>query len=54
MLSKARQKVTAPNVTFLQGDITKEWKFSEETFDLITFSLVLEHVEDLKPAFDSY
>ena len=47
MLNKAKAKVLAPNIKFIQADITKEWSFTNETFDLVTFSLVLEHIEDI-------
>jgi ubiquinone/menaquinone biosynthesis C-methylase UbiE len=45
MMKLARQKVTAPHVTFRQADITQPWNFPTAT--LITFSLVLEHIQDL-------
>ena len=52
MLSKAKQKITAPNVTFIHADITQEWSFTNgNQFDLATFSLVLEHIEDLDAIF---
>src|SRR5881398_2953520 len=47
MLAKAKQKITSDTVRFVQADITQPWTFAEEPFDLITFSLVLEHIEDL-------
>jgi ubiquinone/menaquinone biosynthesis C-methylase UbiE len=47
MLNKAKAKVTSPNINFVHADISKEWSFTNETFDLVTFSLVLEHIEDL-------
>jgi ubiquinone/menaquinone biosynthesis C-methylase UbiE len=47
MLAKARVKVTDPHVQFVQADITAPWKFRTQLFDLISFSLVLEHIEDL-------
>ncbi len=47
MQSVARQKVKNPNVEFWQGDVRREWKFVESNVDLITCSLILEHVEDL-------
>ncbi len=52
MLSKAKQKTTAPNVVFKQADITKEWTFADGLYDLATFSLVLEHIEDLNLVFE--
>lgn len=52
MLSKAKQKITANNVAFIQADITKDWSFAGgNQFDLATFSLVLEHIEDLDAIF---
>ena len=47
MIEKARAKVTAPNVTFEIGDITKRWPAKDQSFDLIVCNLVLEHIEDL-------
>jgi ubiquinone/menaquinone biosynthesis C-methylase UbiE len=52
MLSKAKQKITANNVAFIQADITQDWSFTNgHQFDLATFSLVLEHIEDLEAIF---
>ncbi len=42
----AREKVTAENVEFRIGDVTAAWDFGDR-FDLITCSLILEHIEDL-------
>ena len=47
MQTVARAKVKAANVEFRQGDIRTEWKFGDFKVDLITCSLILEHVEDL-------
>jgi ubiquinone/menaquinone biosynthesis C-methylase UbiE len=47
MLEKAKEKIVSEKVEFIQADITKEWKFVYEKYDLITFSLVLEHIENL-------
>jgi len=52
MLAKAKEKITSDHVHFLQADITQRWTFAEEPFDLITFSLVLEHIEDLNAIFE--
>ena len=51
MLSKAREKIKADHVTFVQADITHEWSFAEGKYDLVTFSLVLEHIENLDHIF---
>jgi malonyl-CoA O-methyltransferase len=51
MIQKAREKVKAGNVAFSSMDITQPWKFADESFDLITCSLVLEHIKDLSFVF---
>lgn len=51
MLAKAKQKIRAEHVRFIQADITKEWDFATEKSDLVSFSLVLEHIEDLDSVF---
>lgn len=51
MLARAKEKITAPQVRFVQADITQPWAFATETYDLLTFSLVLEHIENLEPVF---
>lgn len=51
MLEKARQKIQAPGVRFLQADLLSDWDFAQPPYDLVVFSLVLEHVEDLEPIF---
>ncbi|RXK57514.1 class I SAM-dependent methyltransferase [Lacibacter luteus] len=49
MLSKAKEKITATHVQFVQADITQPWSFATKQFDLVGFSLVLEHIEQLSP-----
>jgi ubiquinone/menaquinone biosynthesis C-methylase UbiE len=51
MLAKAYQKIQAPHVQFIQADITKPWSFTDKKYDLVTFSLVLEHIEFLDEIF---
>lgn len=51
MLSKAKEKIILKNVRFAQADLTKPWTFIVSNVDLITTSLVLEHVEALEPIF---
>jgi ubiquinone/menaquinone biosynthesis C-methylase UbiE len=51
MQSVARAKVGRENVKFLLGDISSGWSFIEATANLITCSLILEHVEDLEHVF---
>lgn len=51
MLAKAKEKIKSSKVSFIEADITMSWNFISKTFDLITFSLVLEHVQDLNHIF---
>ena len=51
MLLKAREKIDSENVQFQQADINEDWAFATGTFDLVTFSLVLEHIDDLQVVF---
>lgn len=52
MLSKAKSKITSDKVNFIQANIMDEWTFAaDQNFDLVTFSLVLEHIEDLDKIF---
>ncbi|MBB1283362.1 class I SAM-dependent methyltransferase [Flavisolibacter sp. BT320] len=47
MLEKAREKRTNDKVVYQQADITNPWNFVAEKVNLITCSLILEHIEDL-------
>jgi ubiquinone/menaquinone biosynthesis C-methylase UbiE len=51
MLAKAKQKISSPHVQFLQADITIGWTFTNQLYDLVSFSLVLEHIENLDHIF---
>lgn len=51
MLTKAKEKVSSGNVQFVQADITAAWSFCNQLYDLVSFSLVLEHIENLEPIF---
>ncbi len=51
MLEKAKAKITADNVEFRQFDLRDEWDFPAASFDLITCSLALEHIEDIEFVF---
>lgn len=52
MMNKAKEKVITDNVNFIQADITKPWDFTTNRFDVISFSLVLEHIENLDHIFE--
>lgn len=45
MLAKAKARLSG--IDFIQADITQPWSFTQKQFDLVTFSLVLEHISDL-------
>jgi len=53
MLAKAKNKIQSDRVQFIQADIIDEWDFvTNKKFDLVTFSLVLEHIENLNRIFE--
>ncbi len=51
MLAKAKTKITAEEVQFICADINSKWTFLNERYDLVTFSLVLEHIQNLDHIF---
>ena len=51
MLAKAKEKISCPEVNFICADITAPWSFADRKFGLVSFSLVLEHIEDLNHVF---
>jgi ubiquinone/menaquinone biosynthesis C-methylase UbiE len=52
MLDKAKRKIKSEKVEFIQVDVNEDWQFvNKMQFDLATFSLVLEHIEDLGQIF---
>lgn len=51
MLQKAKEKVKDSHVIFHQADVTHDWTFVSQSYDLVTFSLVLEHIENLDVIF---
>ncbi len=51
MLERAKEKITAKNVEFKQLDLREDWAFAADSFDLITCSLVLEHIKNLNFVF---
>ena len=52
MLVEAKEKITSDKVRFVQADVLGAWDFAKVTYDLVTFSLVLEHIEDLDVVFE--
>ena len=51
MLEIAKNKIQSERVNFIEANITKDWTFAKDTYDLVTFSLMLEHIEDLDAVF---
>lgn len=51
MLNKAKEKISNDSVQFIQADITKGWEFIHQLYNIVIFSLVLEHIEDLDAIF---
>lgn len=51
MLKIAMTKVRPGKVNFIQADINDEWNFIKSKYDLVSFSLVLEHIENLDEVF---
>ena len=47
MMAQAQAKVQASQVTFKLADITQTWPTKEQSIDLISCNLILEHIEDL-------
>ena len=47
MISIAKEKVKTDNVIFSLSDISQKWQIKDQSINLITCNLVLEHVEDL-------
>lgn len=52
MLARAKDKFTSNKVQFKQADITRKWSFRDGLYDLVTFSLILEHIENLDYVFN--
>jgi ubiquinone/menaquinone biosynthesis C-methylase UbiE len=51
MLAVAKQNIVSQNVDFIKADILNEWTFTNSKYDLISFSLVLEHIKNLESIF---
>lgn len=51
MLERARERVRAPHVRFVQQDVRERWPVPDESIDVVVGNLVLEHVAELAPIF---
>ena len=53
MLDLARKKVQTDKVTFINTDLNENWPVNDNSFDLATINLTLEHIETLDHIFNS-
>ena len=53
MLALAKKKITSKKVTFINADLNKKWPVNNNSFDLATINLTLEHIEILDHIFNS-
>jgi len=52
MMAIAKAKVKLPEVSFVQADIQQNWLFLNNTADLVSCSLILEHIQNLAFIFE--
>ena len=52
MLNLAADKIDPSRVNLQQADITEPWDVPDESFDLISCNLTLEHIGQLDPVFE--
>lgn len=53
MLDLARKKIVSKKVTFINADLNGKWPVHNNSFDLATINLTLEHIEVLDHIFNS-
>ncbi|MDA9935584.1 class I SAM-dependent methyltransferase [Candidatus Marinimicrobia bacterium] len=53
MLDLARKKIISKKVTFINADLNGKWPVRNNSFDLATINLTLEHIEVLDHIFNS-
>ena len=53
MLDLAKTKIAAEKATFINADLNENWPVSDNSFDLATINLTLEHIEILDHIFNS-
>lgn len=51
MLAVAKAKINAVNVEFVCTDIIQPWTFLKQSYELVSFSLILEHIKNLEHIF---
>ena len=53
MLELARKKISSKNVSFICADLNEKWPVNNNSFDLATINLTLEHIKILDHIFSS-
>jgi len=53
MLDLAKRKIITDKTTFINTDLNENWPVSDNSFDLATINLTLEHIEILDHIFNS-
>ncbi len=53
MLELADKKITSKKVTFIKTDLNGKWPVKNNSFDLATINLTLEHIKNLDHIFNS-
>ena len=53
MLDLARDKIKTDKVTFINTDLNNDWPVNDNSFDLATINLTLEHIKILDHIFNS-
>ena len=53
MLELARKKISSKNVSFICEDLNEKWPVNNNSFDLATINLTLEHIKILDHIFNS-
>ena len=53
MLELAIKKINSKKVTFINADLNNRWPVKNNSFDLATINLTLEHIENLEHIFNS-
>ena len=51
MLARARERVPAAHVRFVQTDVSTAWPVPDATIDVVVGNLVLEHIVNLSPIY---
>ena len=52
MVAIATEKVKSINTHFVIADINEPWDFTNKKYDLVTYSLVLEHIANIDAVFE--